>query len=75
MLNDAQGELTETNYGRGHHPRCFTMWMAGGARGGQTYGGTDDFSHNIVENTVDIHDLHATSLHGGVVSSLIEPES
>ncbi|MCC6536452.1 MAG: DUF1501 domain-containing protein [Bryobacterales bacterium] len=60
----SQGELTETNYGRDHHPRCFTMWMAGGgARGGQTYGETDDFSYNIVENPVDIHDLHATSLH------------
>ncbi len=60
----SQGELTETNYGRDHHPRCFTMWMAGGgARGGQIYGETDDFSYNIVENPVDIHDLHATSLH------------
>ncbi|MBM3796674.1 MAG: DUF1501 domain-containing protein [Acidobacteria bacterium] len=60
----SQGELTETNYGRDHHPRCFTMWMAGGGtRGGQTYGETDDFSYNIIENPVDIHDLHATSLH------------
>jgi hypothetical protein len=60
----SQGELTETNYGRDHHPRCFSMWLAGGGiQGGQTYGETDDFSYNIVENPVDVHDLHATSLH------------
>ncbi len=60
----SQGELTETNYGRDHHPRCFSMWLAGGGvQGGRTYGETDDFSYNIVENPVDVHDLHATSLH------------
>ena len=59
----SQGELSETNYGRDHHPRCFSMWLAGGGiKGGQTYGETDDFSYNIVENPVDVHDLHATSL-------------
>jgi hypothetical protein len=60
----SQGELTETNYGRDHHPRCFSVWMAGGGiKGGMTYGKTDDFSYNIVENPVSVHDLHATMLH------------
>jgi uncharacterized protein DUF1501 len=60
----SQGELTETNYGRDHHPRCFSLWMAGGGvKGGLTYGETDDFSYNIVNNPVDVHDLHATILH------------
>ena len=60
----SQGVLTETDYGRDHHPRCFSMWLAGGGiQGGRTYGETDDFSYNIVENPVDVHDLHATSLH------------
>ena len=59
----SQGTLTETNYGRDHHPRCFTAWMAGGGfNGGLTYGETDDFSYNIAENPVDLHDLHATIL-------------
>jgi uncharacterized protein (DUF1501 family) len=59
-----QGGLTRENYGRDHHPRCFTMWMAGGGiKGGQTYGETDDFSFNITENPVHIRDLHATMLH------------
>ena len=59
-----QGQLTKTNYGRDHHPRCFTVWMAGGGvRPGMTYGRTDDFSYNIVENPVHIHDLNATILH------------
>ncbi|MEW4571060.1 DUF1501 domain-containing protein [Tautonia sp. JC769] len=58
-----QGGLTRDNYGRDHHPRCFTMWMAGGgARGGAIYGETDDFSYNIVENPVHIRDFHATAL-------------
>jgi hypothetical protein len=57
----SQGGLSPQNYGRDHHPRCFTMWMAGGgARGGQIYGTTDDFSYNIVEDPVHIHDFHAT---------------
>ena len=60
----SQGVLTETDYGRDHHPRCFSMWLAGGGiQGDRTYGETDDFSYNIVENPVDVHDLHATSLH------------
>ena len=59
-----QGTLTESEYGRDHHPRCFSVWMAGGGiRGGQTYGSTDEFSYNITENPVDVHDLHATMLH------------
>jgi len=60
----SQGELTPHNYGRDHHPRCFTMWLAGGGiKPGISYGATDDFSYNIVENPVDVHDLHATLLH------------
>jgi Protein of unknown function (DUF1501) len=60
----SQGGLTHENYGRDHHPRCFSMWMAGGgAKGGTVYGKTDDFSYNIVENPVHIRDFHATVLH------------
>jgi uncharacterized protein (DUF1501 family) len=60
----SQGPLTETNYGRDHHPRCFSMWMAGGGiKGGQVYGETDEMSYNITENPVHIRDLHATILH------------
>ncbi len=59
----SQGGLSEQNYGRDHHPKCFTMWMAGGgSRPGTVYGTTDDFSYNIVENPVHIHDFHATVL-------------
>lgn len=59
----SQGGLTKENYGRDHHPRCFTMWMAGGgSRPGQIYGETDDFSYNIVKNPVHIRDFHATVL-------------
>ncbi len=59
----SQGTLTGTNYGRDHHPRCFTIWMTGGGiKTGQTYGETDDYSYNVVKNPVDIHDLHATML-------------
>jgi hypothetical protein len=60
----SQGTLTKENYGRDHHPRCFTMWMAGGgAKGGVTYGETDEFSYNIVKDPCHIHDFHATVLH------------
>ncbi len=60
----SQGTLTKENYGRDHHPRCFTVWLAGGGmRPGITYGKTDEYSYNIVENPVDVHDLHATLLH------------
>jgi hypothetical protein len=59
-----QGKLTKDNYGRDHHPRCFTIWMAGGGiKPGIVYGQTDEFSYNIVENPVHIHDLNATILH------------
>ncbi|MBV6653801.1 MAG: DUF1501 domain-containing protein, partial [Mameliella sp.] len=55
---------TENNYGRDHHPRCFTMWMAGGGiKPGQVYGETDDFGYNITENPVHVHDFQATLLH------------
>lgn len=60
----SQGGLSKENYGRDHHPRCFTMWMAGGgAKGGTIYGETDDFSYNIVKDPVHIRDFHATILH------------
>jgi len=60
----SQGRLTETNYGRDHHPRCFSLWMAGGGiKAGYTHGQTDDFSYNVVENPVHIHDFQATLLH------------
>ncbi|HVX11277.1 MAG TPA: DUF1501 domain-containing protein [Pirellulales bacterium] len=59
-----QGRLTATDYGRDHHPRCFTIWMAGaGIKAGLTYGATDEFGYNVVENPVHVHDLHATLLH------------
>jgi hypothetical protein len=59
-----QGKLTRENYGRDHHPRCFTVWLAGGGiKGGITYGQTDDFSYNVVENPVHIHEMNATILH------------
>ena len=59
-----QGKLTHDNYGRDHHPRCFTAWMAGGGiKGGMHYGKTDEFSYNVVENPVHVRDLHATMLH------------
>ena len=60
----SQGALTETNYGRDHHPRCFTVLMAGaGVNKGTTFGETDDFSYNIVKDGVHVHDLNATILH------------
>jgi hypothetical protein len=59
-----QGTLTAEDYGRDHHPRCFTVWMAGaGIKSGFSWGQTDDFSYNISENAVHVHDLHATILH------------
>jgi hypothetical protein len=59
----SQGELKPDNYGRDHHPRCFTMWMAGGgSKGGTIYGATDEFSYNITENPVHVRDFHATVL-------------
>jgi hypothetical protein len=59
-----QGKLSRDNYGRDHHPRCFSLWAAGGGiKPGVTHGATDDFSHNITEKKVHVHDLHATILH------------
>jgi hypothetical protein len=59
-----QGRLTEDDYGRDHHPRCFTVWLAGaGVRRGFSFGETDDFSYNIVRDPVHVHDLQATILH------------
>jgi hypothetical protein len=59
-----QGKLTRDNYGRDHHPRCFTWWFAGGGtKPGIEYGETDDFSYNVVKDPVHIHDLNATILH------------
>jgi uncharacterized protein (DUF1501 family) len=60
----SQGALTADNYGRDHHPRCFTVWMAGGGvKPGLSYGATDDFSYNIAEHGVHVHDFNATILH------------
>jgi hypothetical protein len=60
----SQGRLEKENYGRDHHPRCFTMWMSGaGVKPGFTYGETDDFSYNITKDPVHVHDFHATLMH------------
>jgi len=62
--NYSQGKLTATNYGRDHHPRCFSMWMAGGGiKGGMSYGETCPYGYNVVENGVHVRDFHATLLH------------
>jgi arylsulfatase A-like enzyme len=59
-----QGKLTAEDYGRDHHPRCFTVWLAGGGiKPGTSFGVTDDYCYNIAENPVHVHDLHATLLH------------
>jgi Protein of unknown function (DUF1501) len=60
----SQGEIKPDNFGRDHHPRCFTIWMAGGGlRSGYIHGETDDFGYNITRDPVHVHDLHATLLH------------
>ena len=60
----SQGGASVDNYGRDHHPRCFTMWMAGGGvKAGTSYGETDEFSYNVAKDPVHVHDLHATILH------------
>lgn len=60
----SQGQLTEDNYGRDHHPRCFTVWAAGGGiKPGISFGETDEFSYNITKDPVHVHDFHATLLH------------
>jgi len=62
--NYSQGKLTATDYGRDHHPRCFTIWMAGaGVKKGTTFGETDDYGYNVVKDPVHVHDLQATLLH------------
>lgn len=62
--NYCQGAMSEENYGRDHHPRCFTIWMAGGGiKPGMVYGETDEFGYNIVKNPVHINDFHATILN------------
>lgn len=61
--NYCQGPLARDNYGRDHHPRCFTIWMAGGGIRPGVYGETDEFGYNITENPVHVHDFHATVLH------------
>jgi hypothetical protein len=59
-----QGRLTADDYGRDHHPRCFTVWLAGGGvKAGLTFGETDDYCYNITRDPVHVHDLHATMLH------------
>jgi len=59
-----QGKLTADDYGRDHHPRCFTIWMAGGGvKSGITFGETDDYCYNITQDPVHVYDLHATILH------------
>jgi len=60
----SQGKLSADNYGRDHHPKCFTTWVAGGGiKGGMDYGKTDDYGYNIVQDPVHVHDFHATLLH------------
>lgn len=61
--NYCQGNLTADNYGRDHHPRCFTIWMAGGGIKPGVYGETDEFGYNIQSDPVHVHDFHATALH------------
>lgn len=61
--NYCQGNLTKDNYGRDHHPRCFTVWMAGGGVKPGVYGETDEFGYNIASNPVHVHDFHATILN------------
>jgi hypothetical protein len=62
--NYSQGKLTATDYGRDHHPRCFTIWMAGaGVKPGTVYGETDEFGYNVAKDGVHVHDFHATMLH------------
>lgn len=62
--NYSQGKITEKSYGRDHHPRCFSMWLAGGGvKGGITHGATCEYGYNIVSDPVDVRDLHATIMH------------
>lgn len=60
----SQGDITKTSFGRDHHPRCFSLWTAGGGiKAGQVIGKTDDFAYNVLEDPVHVHDFHATFLH------------
>jgi hypothetical protein len=62
--NYSQGKLTATDYGRDHHPRCFTVWAAGGGvKPGITHGTTDPFGYSVATSGVHVHDFHATILH------------
>lgn len=62
--NYCQGKLTKESYGRDHHPKCFSLWMAGGGtKPGNVYGETDEFGYNIIKDPVSVHDFHATVLH------------
>jgi arylsulfatase A-like enzyme len=61
--NYSQGKLTKDDYGRDHHPRCFTTWMAGGGVKPGVYGETCEFGYNVVRDPVHVHDFHATLLH------------
>ena len=62
--NYSQGKLTATDYGRDHHPRCFTVWMAGaGVKPGLNFGETDELGYSVVKDPVHVHDFHATLLH------------
>ena len=62
--NFCQGKMSEDNYGRDHHPRCFSIWMAGGGiKPGMVYGETDEFGYNVVKNPVHVHDFQSTVLH------------
>ncbi len=62
--NYCQGKLIGSNFGRDHHPRCYSTWLAGGgAKPGMQYGSTDDYGYNIAENGVHIHDIQATIMH------------
>jgi uncharacterized protein (DUF1501 family) len=72
----SQGGVSQQNYGRDHHPRCFTLWMAGGGiKPGTVYGETDDFSYNITKDPMHIRDLHATMLQCLGYDSLSGPRS
>ena len=62
--NYCQGKLVEGNFGRDHHPRCFSMWMAGGGvKPGISHGETDPYGYNIASDPVHVHDFHATVMH------------
>src|SRR5690606_30663024 len=59
-----QGKLTKTDYGRDHHPKCFTVWMAGGGvKQGFQFGETDEFSYNVIQDPMSVHEMNATILH------------